>query len=220
MQGLISGCVALAAMLMGGQEFSDADLLAMGRDRWIQRHLDANPMDYDAIRNAERRYSLALALRKERQIKQSADSKVLDEIDLDFANMTKGACRLADYQFEGKPEFLLINSKAEALMVLTMDAIVNRRPSSERVTQADVWETFKSTRTYHEGQKSTIASFAQRGGYPVENFFQNYDGLGHTAARMIARLSSRSADEKRHAFAALVKLLRLTRGEDPLPYPR
>lgn len=219
MVGLIKGCVALAAMLMGGQEFSDADLLAMGRDRWIQRHLEAGA-DYDTLRNAERRHSLALGLRKERQIKESVDAKLLDEIDLDFANMTKGACRVADYQFEGKPEFLLINSKAEALMVLTMDAIVNRRPSSERVTQAEVWETFKSTRAYHEGQKLTIASFAQRGGYPLENFFQNYDGLGHTAARIIAKLSTRSADEKQHAFAALVKLLRLTRGEDPLPYPR
>lgn len=220
MHALILGGLAVLMTGTGGRDVADAELLAMGRDRWIQKHLDANPTDYDALRNAEKRFSLALALRKEKQIKLSPNAKTLDNLDILMANITKGACRLADYQFEGKPDFLLINSKAEAVMVLTMNAVVNQRPSLDRFSQADVWRTYTETQRFHEGNRASIKKHAQSGGYPVENYFLNYSGLGKTIEDTMTTLRPFPDAAKRHVFGALVKLIRLTRGEDPLPYPR
>lgn len=210
----MAGLLTLIALVWVAQDITDAQILDMGRDAWLAQHRGAN---LDQLRNAERRFSYALAVRKEAAIQRSPDAKLLNDIDIDMANITKGACRLADYQLAQRPEGLLINAKASTLMVLTMDAVVRRLPSASSVTQTDVWRTYKDTAAYHLGQSEAIQRDADRGGYSVEGHALNYKGLGHGIGRLMTHVASRSADEKRHLFDAVIKLLYLTKGEDPLP---
>ncbi len=209
----MTGLIALVALGWAGQDVSDDQIIAMGRDAWIARHQGA---DLDQLRSAERRFALAVGLRKEAAIQRSADAKLLNDIDIDMANITKGACRLADYQLAQRPEGLLINAKASTLMVLTMDAVVRRLPCASAVTQTDVWRTYKDTAAYHLGQSEAIQRDADRGGYSVEGHALNYKGLGHNIGRLMNHVASRSADEKRHLFDAVIKLIYLTKGQDPL----
>jgi len=58
---MILGAVALITPSPHGQEMTDAELLAMGRDGGSRNYLAASPADYDALRTAEERFSLALA---------------------------------------------------------------------------------------------------------------------------------------------------------------
>jgi hypothetical protein len=203
-----------------GQDASVDDIIRTGHDRWIASFRTSQPDNYDALADAENRFALAFSKRKEELIAQSPERKQLEELDIYLANLTKSACRLSDYTLHGTEFFRLYNAKAATLMVLTMEGVAAKRSAKAPLDQEAVWKSFRQTRAMHANNLTRIEAFErQSGGYSAQQHMREYEALGQMLTRVFETMAGGSRDQKSHLFATSIKLINLTIGEDPLPYP-
>lgn len=199
-------------------EPTDQQIVAMGHGAWIAwvRERGDTP---ERLTDAERRFALALGICKRNRIAESADRRALDELDILLANITKGACRLADHSVEGTPNERLYNAKATTAMVLTMDSIVEKRQAGPGPVQADVWRAYREVQGVHRQNHDKLEEYGRRtAGYTAAQHGHEYGALGRHIDRAFKLAARRSMSDRAHLFSLFERLIRLTVGVDPLPY--
>lgn len=167
---------------------------------------------------AERRYSLALGRRNLRRIETSPDRKRLEELDMWVSNITKGACRVADYAFPQEETRIVMMRKAESLANLTIEGVISETPVPRPSSQAQAWTQFRRGRGFHRAHEADIRNYEPRGGYSVKQFHLEYESLGVFAEKLFKAAAPLEVSQRRHVFALVESLFRLTMGEDPLGY--
>ena len=195
---------------------TDAELVRMGHKPWIAQF---DPADKDALTGAERRFAMALGLHKEQLILANPDKEALEEIDILLSNITKGAARIADAALAGSGNEFLYNAKAATLMVLTMQGFLLNQAAPDKTTQSDAWNAYREVEAKHRANLAQIAVFAeQHGGYSPTQHMREYRSLGRLMFEVIGKVRHRTPSQKGHIFSALRRFVRLTVGDDPLPY--
>jgi hypothetical protein len=193
---------------------TEADILALGHQKWI-----ASIKASDELADAEKRFAVALGRRNQLRIPVSRDPKAFEDLQISLANVTKGACRLADYVLENGPNSLLYNAKATSLAAITLENFMEDRPTKDLTTQAVVWKAYVAARQSHARNVDVLrAYYAQHGGYSPERYPVEFAGLGGSIDRTLKSVASRSIQQKRHVFTHCIRMIKLTLGEDPLPY--
>lgn len=217
MHGVLGFAVLATATAAQFEDVSDQELLAMGRARWIAR-FTGTPDGAELLPGAESRYGVALTRRNEQTIETRLDREYLKDLQIYFANIGKGSCRLSDYLTYGTPTGPLFNRRAEVACAQALDGFLNNRETTDRFTQADVWRTFKEVREVHLKNGDLIEKHRRSfGGYTVERFPLEYGGVGYMIDRTIKHVADKPPSQKQHVFNLCYRMIRLTIGENPLP---
>lgn len=198
-------------------QITDERMLEMGHAAYMKAVRAAYPDDIGQWVDGEKRFQLQLAYRKEALIQSSPQRDLLNQIDILLANITKSACRAGDAFTVGTPNEFLYNAKASTAMVLSMEAILKNTPTTS-VLQPKVWQTYREIQRFHQTEEPRIAEFAQRGGFSVEQHGFTINAIGNFITKVAQLMKDFTRDQKSHLFSLCIRLLRLTTGEDPLPY--
>ncbi|HMS56343.1 MAG TPA: hypothetical protein PKA27_13165 [Fimbriimonadaceae bacterium] len=214
---MVLSALSLLCLSQDPSRLSDQQMLSMGHQAYMQAVRQAHPDDKGHWVAGEKRYQLQVGYRKERLIREHPNRNHFDRLDILLANLTKGACRASDAFLHETSDQLLLNAKASTAMVLTMEAIITNQLTSA-VLQDEVWRTYREVRQVQTVERDRIASYAQRGGFSVEQQGYTMDAIGKAIFDSVALMKDASVDQKSHLFSLAIRLLRLTVGHDPLPY--
>ncbi len=220
---LASFCAVAAtfplASIAAQTDLTDDQVLALGYPNWIKRVQRQSGNDLDQLSAAERKFSMAMVRENEKMIAESPQGEALKNVQILFANITKGACRLADYQHYDTPRGTLLNRKSETLAVLTLNRYIKGEPNRETIVQSEIWDAFRKAEETHKNNAGQIRAFGERhGGYPIERYPIEFQGLGSLMTLTLKAVSKSTPDQKRHVFTLGKRLIELTTGQDPLPY--
>jgi hypothetical protein len=199
------------------QEVRDEEILAMGHDRWISS-FSSGPEFKDSVNGAERRFAIALGTKNQTIIASRPDGQFWEELSVHLANVTKGACRLADYNLLGSGNEDLFNSKAASLANLTISRMLRRQASREHLSQKDVWDTYRNARQVHSRNIEQILARQPVVGYSPEQYPIEYSGFGKSMVQTFRHIAKLTPMQKQHVLILCRQLVNLTIGEDPLPY--
>lgn len=213
----LCGCVFGSSVLQS--DYTDKQILTMGYPKWIQRIQQQSANDLDQLSDAEYKFALAMARANDELIALSSQAESLKNLQTLFANLTKGACRLADYLLYNNPKSAIYYRKSETLSALTLNSYIHHSHDIMPIQQSDVWESFRKAREIHQSNSERIQQYVDRfGGYSVERYSIEFQRVGSIMKMIFKAISGSNADQKRHVFILCQRMVELTTGQDPLPY--
>lgn len=202
------------AFLVSTAFAQDDEILAVGHPAFMARF-----EGIEAKVGGERQFALALGYRNLREISASPHKSHFDEMLTLTANMSKGACRVADYLTIRMPEGELWYAKAQTLANLTISTYVHAKAPAETVSQTTFWQSYRQGREFHIKNAEKIEAFRRaNSGYTAEHTLLSFEGLGKLAYQMFRLSSKRPEAARQNVILLCHRLIRLTMGQDPLPY--
>jgi len=204
--------VGLVVAAMATQ--SDDEILVRGHRAYVTPFAQPNERS-----EAEYRYALALGKRNAVEIAGSPSREQLEYLELNVANITKGACRVSDYATDSEEIRMLHERKAFTLANLTVEGFISHRPPEEAPSQGQMWQTFRRAGQFHMANREKIEKCQREsGGYSYDQLQLEYGSLKTFANRMMKAVAKAPVADRQHAFRICDRLFRLTIGEDPFPY--
>lgn len=209
-------CLFAVSALAGQNNPTNQEIASKSFEKWLveSRTVGRDPVDMEKL------YAIALGTRNEEAIASSPDKANWEVVRSYLATITKGSARVADRAVDaaGANQYLF-SMKSNRILNETIDRLLTSAPSKSQVSQKELWETYKSVYQWHLTKKPEIEKYQrENGGYSVKQFFIELDGLGSMMETILQKNQTWSIDRKQHMIALFIKLLALTKGEDPEPY--
>ena len=214
--GIAFLCIFAGQTFAGQTHLSIQDIASKSFEKWLveSRTVGRDPVD------TEKLYAIALGTRNNSMIDASPEKAMWEEVQSYLTTITKGSARVADRAVDsyGANQYLF-SMKSSRILNETIDRLLTSAPSAAKVSQKELWETYRSTYKWHLTKKTEIEKYhREQGGYSVKQFFIELDGLGSMMNAILEKKKNWSADRKQHILSLFIKLLNMTKGEDPEPY--
>lgn len=209
--------IAASASNHSQESISDTQMLAMGHRQWIAKTIQNHPDNLDEISNGEYRFALALGKRNAQRIERDPNRDKLTKLQMWVSNLTKGAARVGDYAHVNEAQRFLNNRKANSLANITIDGFLSQSPPPKLLTQAEVWETFRKGREFHNANDAKIADYERQGGYSVKQLKLEYNSLGFFADKLLKEIASAPISQRQHALFHCNQMFQLSMGQNPIP---
>ena len=214
--GIVVFCLLTGSAFASQSNPTNQEIASKSFEKWLveSRAAGRDPVDMEKL------YAIALGTRNEEVIDASPDKAKWEEVRSYLTTITKGSARVADRAVDasGVNQYLY-SMKSNRILNQTIDGLLNSAPSSSKVTQKDLWDTYRSVYRWHLTKKPEIEKYhRETSGYSLKQFFIELDGLGSMMETILNKKQSWSIDRKRHMIDLFIKLLNMTKGEDPEPY--
>ncbi len=224
---LISAFTYAGIAFLGSSSFSrqidsqtDSQIMAMGYSRWIQLTLAYPGHSLDQLEEAERRYAWAQTLENERVIASRPDKEELQRLHIYIADITKSSYIIGDYMMLDKPYDHLYIAKSESLSAITLKDVLANRPPLTKTSPDSLKKILKNAREIHQRNKNKIELFNKRkGGFNSTQLLQEFDRISQLMLQVIKNKALKSDAQKQQILQLFHRLINLSLGLDPLPYP-
>lgn len=190
----------------------------MGRATWLQKVRNESHGELDALAQAERQFSMAVAAENQSLIEASPKKNIYQDIQTTLSNITKNTCRISDYKTYETPEGLWTNRKAESAMVHCLNRVLKQSPPTSSVSQQEVWNLYRQVREIQVKNEKPVVEFANRhGGYSFSQHMLEYNSLGWLLERLFTQAQTLPAPAKVQLFHFSQQMINLTNGVAPEP---
>lgn len=214
--GIAFVCLAAASAFGSQSNPTNEQIAAKSFEKWLveSRTVGRDPADMEKL------YAIALGTRNNEVIAASPEKAKWEEVQSYLTTITKGSARVSDRAIEALgPNQYLFSMKSNRILNETIDRLLKSAPANAAVSQKDLWNTYRSAYNWHLTKTAEIDRYhRENGGYSVKQFFHELDALGHLMNTTLQKNQSWSTDRKKHVISLFIKLLKMTKGEDPEPY--
>lgn len=214
--GIVAFCLFTGSALASQSNPTNDDIASKSFEKWLveSRAAGRDPVEMEKL------YAIAVGTRNNEVIESSPEKSNWEEVQSYLTTITKGSGRVSDRAvYAAGANQYLYSMKSNRILNQTIDGLLNSTPSNSKATQNDLWSTYRSVYRWHLTKKPEIEKYHRMtNGYSVKQFFIELDGLGNMMETILNKRQAWSMDRKRHMIALFIKLLNMTKGEDPEPY--